>query len=84
MEFEEVVIIEIQSQGGKGGGGCFFIVMVIIYSYFVNFVVVFCEGEIVCLGWVWVDGKLLDICQIMMWVYCGILDQMVDLLIVVV
>lgn len=53
MCFEEEVMME--CFGGKvfgGGGG----VMMMSYCYFVNFVVGFCEGEVMMICCVWVDG----------------------------
>lgn len=80
-EFEEVVTTETQTQGGRGGGGRSSTVTVTTYSYFANFAVALCDGEIARLGRVWADGKLLDTRQITMRVYRGTPDQIVDPLI---
>ena len=45
--------------GGKGGGGGG--AKVRTYSYFANFAVALCEGEIDRIGRVWADGKPFDI-----------------------
>ncbi len=73
---EEVVSEE--KVGGKGGGGG---ATSRSYSYFGNFAVAICEGEITRLGQIWADGKLLDTTDITMRVYHGGADQMVDPLI---
>lgn len=76
--FEEVVSTE--EQGGKGiGGGSK--TSVTSYSYFANFAVALCEGEIARVGRVWADGKVLDTRQINMRVYHGSADQIPDPLI---
>lgn len=78
-EFEEVVTTENQTQGGKGGGGGrSTTVTVTTYSYFANFAVALCEGEISWLGRIWADGKILDTRQLSMRVYRGTSDQQAD------
>lgn len=81
--FEEVVTREEQSQGGGkgGGGGGGSTVTVTTYSYYANFAVALCEGEIARIGRIWADGKLLDTRQISMRIYTGSQDQMPDPLI---
>lgn len=53
-KFEEVKKTE--HQGGKGGPR----VSSTTFSYFANFAVGLCEGEITRIGRIWADGKLLD------------------------
>ncbi|WP_208997040.1 baseplate multidomain protein megatron [Roseibium denhamense] len=72
--FEEVISEE--EQGGKGGGGSK--VTVRSYSYFGNFAVGVCEGEIARIGRIWADGKLLDTRALQMRIYTGSGDQLPD------
>lgn len=75
-EFEEVVTEE--EQGGKGGGPS---VTTRTFSYFGNFAIALCEGQISHLGRVWADGELLDTTTINMRVYRGDESQNADSLI---
>ncbi|MGL4324324.1 MAG: baseplate multidomain protein megatron [Beijerinckiaceae bacterium] len=82
--FEEVVTVRRErggSSGGKGaisGGGQ----KVRTYSYFANFAVGLCEGEIAFVRRVWADGKPLDLTKITTRLYRGSETQMPDALIV--
>ncbi len=73
--FEEVQ--ETQSQGGKGGPKTH----VTNYSYFANFAIGLCEGEIACARRIWVDGKLLNQNDYTIRVYRGDENQLPDSLI---
>lgn len=73
--FEEVVSTE--EQGGKAGGGAPR-VSVASYSYYANFAVALCEGEIARVGRVWADGKIVDTRQVTMRIYTGSKTQMPD------
>lgn len=65
-EFEEVV--SEQEQGGKGGGPT---TTTRTFSYFANFAVALCEGEISHIGRIWADGELIDTTTIAMRLYRG-------------
>ncbi len=54
---DEVVTTSSKKSGGKGGPK----VKTTTYSYFANFAVGLCEGEIDGIGRVWADGKLIDL-----------------------
>jgi len=77
---EEVVSTDTESggKGGMGGGS----VSTTTYTYFANFAVGLCEGEIGHIGRIWADGKPLDTAQLNVRVYRGSEDQMPDGLIV--
>ena len=78
--FEEVVTTRTQKAGGKGSiGGPR--TKTTTYSYFANFAVGLCEGEIARIGRVWADGKLLDISPFTWRLYTGTKDQSADSLI---
>jgi len=82
---EEVVSTRTEggSAGGKGGlvggGGS---VTTTTYSYYANFAVALCEGEIGHVGRIWADGKLLDTANLTVRVHRGSEDQVADGLIV--
>lgn len=75
-EFEEVV--SEQEQGGKGGGPT---TTTRTFSYFANFAVALCEGEISHVGRIWADGELIDTSGITMRLYRGSETQAPDSLI---
>lgn len=75
-EFEEVVTEE--EQGGKGGGPS---VTSRTFSYFANFAVAICEGEIAHIGRIWADGELLDTNALTLRIYKGDETQEPDSLI---
>ena len=75
-EFEEVTTEE--EQGGKGGGPT---TTTRNFSYFGNFAVALCEGEISRVGRIWADGELLDTNALTMRVYLGDEQQGPDSLI---
>lgn len=75
-EFEEAVSEE--EQGGKGGGPT---VTTRTFSYFANFAVGLCEGEISAVGRIWADGELLDTAGLAIRVYKGDEEQLPDSLI---
>lgn len=82
---EEVVSTRTEggSAGGKGGisggGGS---VTTTTYSYYANFAVGLCEGEIGHIGRIWADGKPLDTSNLTVRVHRGSEDQAADGLIV--
>ena len=79
-DFEEQQQTESQSgSGGKGGGGNR--AKVRTYSYFANFAVALCEGEIDGIGRVWADGKLFDITNVTARLHTGNETQEPDSLI---
>ncbi len=77
--FEEVQSTETQSQGGKGGGGPK--TTVTSFSYFGNFAIGLCEGEIAHIGRIWADGRLLEQSQMVIRRYVGSETQQPDSLI---
>ncbi len=79
---EEVVSTDTTSSGGKGGlfGGP--TTTTTTYSYFANFAVGLCDGEIARVGRIWADGKLLDTTGLAIRVHRGLDDQAADDLIV--
>jgi hypothetical protein len=79
---EEVVSTDTTSSGGKGGlfGGP--TTTTTTYTYFANFAVGLCDGEIVRVGRIWADGKLLDTTGLAIRVHRGSEDQPADDLIV--
>jgi len=79
---EEVVSTRTESaSGGKGGvgGGS---VTTTTYSYYANFAVALCEGEIGHVGRIWADGKPLDTSTLNIRIHRGSDDQPADDLIV--
>jgi hypothetical protein len=77
---EEVVSTRSETQGGKGFGGAS--VSTTTYSYFANFAVGLCEGEIGAVKRIWADGKPLDLAGLNLRVYTGNEAQTADPLIV--
>lgn len=67
------------SGGGKGGAPSG--PTQISYSYYANFAIGICEGEITRVSRIWADGKLLDTSNILMRVHSGSASQMPDALI---
>src|SRR5665213_3805878 len=63
-------------KGGLGGGGT-----TTSYSYYANFAVGLCEGEILGLGRAWADGKEIDLSTYAPRIYLGDEDQQPDSLI---
>jgi hypothetical protein len=72
--FEEASKTE--RQGSKGGGP-----KVTTYTYYANFAVAVCEGEIAHVRRIWADGKELDLGDHTIRVYPGSADQLPDPLI---
>lgn len=77
--FLEVRSTQKTSAGGKGGGGGS--VTTESFSYFSNFAVGICEGEISKFGRIWADGEELDQTQYEIRTYNGSQTQTVDPLI---
>lgn len=77
---EEVVAETTESSGGKGFGGP--TTTTTTFSYFANFAVGLCEGEIGRVGRIWADGKLVDLATVQYRVHTGRDDQAADELIV--
>ncbi|MGN6311145.1 MAG: baseplate multidomain protein megatron [Xanthobacteraceae bacterium] len=79
---EEVVSTDTTSSGGKGGmfGGP--TTTTTTYTYFANFAVGLCDGEIARVGRIWADGKLLDTTGLAIRVHRGSEDQAADDLII--
>lgn len=77
--FTEQVTVE--RSGGKGGGGGGGTTTVETFSYYANFALGLCEGEIATLRRVWADGQLLNLGSVTMRVYKGSRSQMPDPLI---
>jgi hypothetical protein len=75
-KFKEVAKTE--KQGGKGGGGG---VETTTFSYFANFAVGLCEGQIDRIGRIWADGKPFDRKGVTMRVHKGGTSQSPDSLI---
>ena len=75
----EVATTTTQSATGKGGGGA--TNSNTEYSYFANFAVGLCEGEISDIGRVWADGKEVDIGLYAPRLYLGTETQAADSLI---
>ena len=75
--FEEVQETENQSSGGKGSSRN----TVTKYSYFANFAVGICEGQIATIRRIWVDGRLLDQTDVTFRVHKGSDTQAPDSLI---
>lgn len=68
--------------GGGGGGSAAVTTTTTTYSYFANFAVGLCEGEIGHVGRIWADGKPLDVSGLNIRVHRGGEDQLPDDLIV--
>jgi hypothetical protein len=79
---QEVVSTRTESAGGKGGGMGGGSVTSTTYSYYANFAVGLCEGEIGHVGRIWADGKPLDVSGLTVRVHRGGEDQAADALIV--
>lgn len=75
-EYEEVV--QDEEQGGKGSGPT---TTTRTFSYFGNFAVALCEGEISSVARIWADGDLLDTNGLTVRIYTGSEDQLPDSLI---
>lgn len=73
---EEVVSTNTTSSGGKGFGGP--ATTTTTYTYFANFAVGLCEGEIGRIGRIWADGKPLDTTNLNIRVHRGTEEQTVD------
>jgi hypothetical protein len=67
---------------GGGGGGSTTTTTTTTYSYFANFAVGLCEGEIGHVGRIWADGNPLDVSGLTIRVHRGSEDQLPDDLIV--
>ena len=76
--FEEVVETDTESASGKGGGPK---TTTTEYTYFGNFAVGLCEGDIDGLGRVWADGKEIDLAAFTTRLYSGSETQLPDSLI---
>jgi GTA TIM-barrel-like domain/Putative phage tail protein len=74
---EEVVSTETQKAAAKGGPKA----TTTTYSYFGNFAVGLCEGEIDGIGRLWADGKVIDITSFTTRLYTGSETQAADSLI---
>ncbi len=84
-DYEEVVTTEVVggSGGGKGlGSPSSPTTTQTTYSYFGNFAVAICEGEVTALGRIWADGEELDLTNITYRFYRGSQNQSADSLIV--
>lgn len=68
-------------KGGGGGGGGQATTTTTSYSYFANFAIGLCEGQIASIGRIWADGKPLDRNTVTMRLHRGGADQSVDPLI---
>ncbi len=78
-QFNEVLKTQSQSQGSKGGSKPKTTVKT--YSYFANFAVGLCEGEIAGIRRIWADGKEIEQGDINFRIYRGTQDQLPDALI---
>lgn len=79
-KFKEVAKTETSGGGGgKGGGGS--TVETTTYTYYANFAVGLCEGQIDRIGRVWADGKQLDMKGVTMRLHRGGFGQSPDSLI---
>jgi len=85
---DEVISVEQSSSGGGGGGkglgggGATTTTTTTTYSYFANFAVGLCEGEIGRVARIWADGKPLDLSGLAIRVHRGTEQQTPDDLIV--
>lgn len=80
-QLEEVITTrEDETSGGKGFGAP--PSTNTTYTYFANFAVGLCEGEIACVRRIWADGQPLDLTGVNFRVYRGDDDQTADALIV--
>ncbi len=78
--FEEVAKTDTQSASAKGGSGGKS--KTTTYTYFANFAVGLCEGEVSRIGRVWADGKLIDLPAFTTRLHTGSETQMADSLII--
>ncbi len=78
--FEEEISTTTKKSGGKGGAGKRK-TKVTEYSYYANFAVGLCEGEIGRIGRIWADGKPLDQSRVTLRGYSGTKTQLPDSLI---
>ncbi|MCT4654831.1 MAG: glycoside hydrolase/phage tail family protein, partial [Cohaesibacter sp.] len=78
---EKVTTRTEKTGGGKAGGAPQQTTTQTTYSYYANFAVGLCEGEIGHIGRIWANGTLLDLETITYRVYRGAQDQMPDSLI---
>lgn len=78
-KFKEVAKTETSGGGGKGGGGS--TVETTTYTYYANFAVGLCEGQIDRIGRIWADGKQLDMKGVTMRLHRGGFGQSPDSLI---
>ena len=76
---EEVTSRKYKTGASKGGGASS--TTETTYSYYANFAVGLCEGEIAYVGRVWANGSMLDLNDITYRVYRGTDDQLPDSLI---
>jgi hypothetical protein len=74
-------LLEVASTQGQGGKGLATGPTVTDYSYFANFAVGLCEGEIRGLGRCWADGKEIDLTSFAPRIYLGTETQAADSLI---
>ena len=77
--FEEFSDTKTEGSGSKGGGGT---AKVTEYTYYANFAVALCEGEIDGIGRVWADGKDFDISGLAVRIYTGTETQTADSIII--
>lgn len=77
--FEEEANTQTVSSGGKGSRGASQTVRT--YTYYANFAVALCEGEVTRLGRVWADGKEIDLSNYTWRLYRGTESQQPDSLI---
>jgi hypothetical protein len=71
-QLEEVVSTQTSAaSGGKGLGGSTATTTTTTYSYFANFAVGLCEGEIGRVGRIWADGKPLDLSTLNIRIHYG-------------
>ncbi|MFG1464234.1 glycoside hydrolase/phage tail family protein [Xanthobacter sp. DSM 24535] len=75
---EEVVSSQAQSSGGKSSRSQKVTTTTISYSYFANFALGLCEGEVTRIGRIWADGKPLDTSGLTLRTYRGSADQPPD------
>lgn len=79
--FSEVVTRREQRTGAAKGGMSSSSVKETTYSYYANFAVGLCEGEIAYVGRIWANGTELDLKDVTYRVYRGSEDQLPDSLI---
>ena len=78
---EKVTRREQKTGASKGGAAGSATATETTYSYYANFAVGLCEGEIAYVGRIWANGKILDLNNISYRVYRGTGDQLPDSLI---